>query len=144
MRAVSGEHREETQPMKEAYSQWIREYLSVNKSVLGRCMDAVGKMREEFPELQEVRGHVYCQWGKRGHVWCKTEDGEIVDPTQSQFPGLVQYEPWEPGMEVRAGKCMNCGTDIWVSVQTLSEKPPCKSSCSEECEQELMAYYNTL
>jgi hypothetical protein len=124
------------------YSEWIAAYVERhNGAVLGLCRQAVVEMRETFPELTEVRGHVYCAWGKRGHAWLVDPAGEIVDPTRAQFPGIIQYEPWKPGDEVRVGKCMECGDDIWRPIQSLDEDPGHASVCSKECEDALMAEY---
>ena len=94
-------------------------------------------MVKQFPELTIVKGHVEdLQWGRRSHIWLKTAEGEIVDPTVAQFPSVMEYEEWEPGDEVRVGKCMECGEEIWRSVQTLDvEDPGCRRPyfCSEEC-----------
>lgn len=116
-----------------AYSEWIASYLERNRSTLGKCHSATSEMMTEFPELQLVKGHVYCPFGKRGHVWLKDPDGKVVDPTASQFGMVFDYEPWEPGMEVRVGRCMECGVDIWRAVDTLDEDHS-DCICSKECE----------
>jgi len=121
------------------YADWIARHETTHgSSVFGRCRESVVEMRAAFPELTEVRGHVWCTWGRRGHAWLVDGAGNIVDPTRAQFPGPVEYEPWKPGDTVRVGKCMNCGDDIWAPVQTLDAEPPRQSSCSPECETELM------
>lgn len=124
--------------MSDGYAGWIRGYEVRTPALLGRCRDAVVEMRSAFPELTEVRGHVFCAWGRRGHAWLVTSDGTIVDPTRGQFPGPVEYEPWKPGDTVRVGKCMNCGDEIWRPAQTLAEEPKRESACSGDCEAELM------
>ena len=126
------------------HAAWIEKYVAEQKGfVLGRCMEATAKMREAFPELKEVRGHVYTTWGKRSHVWLIDADGTIVDPTASQFRFIFQYEPWKPGDEVRVGKCMNCGSEIWRAVQSLTEDIITASSCSDECDDALTEAYAT-
>jgi hypothetical protein len=100
-------------------------------------------MVKAFPELTIVKGHVETlEWGRRGHMWLRMADGTIVDPTASQFPGILEYDEWKPGDEVRVGACMNCGEDIWRSVQTLDTEPYNPMVCSEECSVELEREFN--
>ena len=59
----------------------------------------------------------------------------IVDPTAAQFASpvsLEHYRAWKPGDEVKVGRCMWCGADIYRTVQKLGGAP--LSICSEECE----------
>jgi hypothetical protein len=120
------------------YVDWIADYARRHSSLLGMCRQATNEMKTAFPELHIVRGHVYTTWGQRGHFWCKTDDDEIVDPTAAQFSLIFDYEEWKPGTPVRIGKCMNCGEEIWEPVESLDGPIPHKSSCSAECERELM------
>ena len=114
--------------------EWIEAYLERHHGkVLGRCKEACQEMAKAFPDLRIARGHVYCVWGQRGHWWLVDRDGAVVDPTASQFPGIFEYDEWEPGKEVRVGKCMECGEEIWRSVQTLDEHPGVVSFCDENC-----------
>jgi hypothetical protein len=129
------------------YAEWIEDYKTrIGDAILGTCQKAVDEMAAVFPELTKVSGHVYCPhpWGKRAHWWCTDPDGNIVDPTASQFPGIFEYEPWVPGTEVRVGKCMNCGEDIWQAVESLeeAEKVSGQCICSDACEREYRAYLN--
>lgn len=118
----------------ETYNAWIAQYVAAQKSTLGRCRDATAKMVEAFPELRIVLGYVHDGlWGKRGHAWCVDTDGKIVDPTASQFPALLEYDPWKPGDEVLIGKCMECGSQIWEAVESFDEARH-RSFCDEECE----------
>src|SRR5688572_29828181 len=107
--------------------------------VLGQCAKATQEMVEAFPELKRVPGHVYTiGWGKRAHWWCVAPDGEIVDPTVSQFVGAcVDYEPFEAGHEVRVGRCMNCGDDIYAVILVLDEPPPRPYFCGDHCSAEM-------
>lgn len=126
------------------YWAWIGEYVERHGgNPLGLCVNACKEMSEAFPELVTVRGHVYCSWGKRGHVWLTDPDGNIVDPTRAQFPDPIHYEPWAPGEEVRVGTCMNCGDGIWRALKTLDEDPGSPSACSPECLAELEHHYNS-
>lgn len=127
--------------MNEQYAAWIEAYvIQQDGKLLGKCHDAVEAMRTVFPELTIVRGHVHdAQWGKRGHFWLiditAGRSGEIVDPTASQFPMLIDYEPWRPGDDVRVGKCMECGEEIWTAMQDLNHPPRSRWFCTRECEE---------
>lgn len=117
------------------YEEWIAAYVEKKEGkLLGRCKEAVEEMVLAFPELKKVPGHVYCGWGRRGHWWCVTSDGKIVDPTVQQFDIVFEYEPWVPGTEVRVGKCMECGEEIWKAIQSLEEEPGRETFCSKDCE----------
>ena len=108
--------------MKPEYQRWITEYLvRIGGEPLGKCQEACKEMVTAFPELKKIRGHVHCPWGKRAHVWLEDTEGKIVDPTSSQFPYIFKYEVWKPGDEVRVGKCMNCGNEIWKSVSLTKQ-----------------------
>lgn len=100
-------------------------------------------MLSEFPELILVAGHIYdARYGKQAHWWLKTVDGDIIDPTASQFPLISHYEEWKPGDEVRVGKCMNCGITIWRKVTSLNG--PIYSCCSDECGQQVLTDLNQI
>jgi hypothetical protein len=124
------------------YHQWIDKWLETNRAY-GRCKEAVDEMAEAYPELTKVPGHAWTEWGQRAHWWLTTPEGEIIDPTESQFPGgVAEYAPWEPGTECQVGKCMNCGWEIWEPVEDLENPPPRKSICSDECAKAFEAYLN--
>lgn len=122
------------------HQEWIEDWLSKNHA-LGRCEEASKEMAAAFDDLTIVKGHVYCAWGKRGHWWLTTSDGTIVDPTASQFVALFSYEIWKPGDEIRIGKCMNCGAEIWESVQSI-DRDYRKELCGEFCAREFEEYMN--
>lgn len=127
------------------YEEWISDYCKKNNNILlGKCKEAVKLMCKEFPELRQVTGHVYTSWGKRSHFWCEDPGGEIIDPTAAQFTAVFEYEEWKSGDEVCVGKCMNCGEQIWKSVESLDENVPRKSTCSKICEKELIEYYRNI
>ena len=114
------------------YAKWIAE--NVKGSALGRCKEVSLEMQKAFPELLLVRGHYYDPvWGERMHWWLKTEDGEIIDPTKSQFPskGEAPYIEWIEGSKEPVGKCMNCGEYCYDDPNV----------CSTECSELLMARY---
>lgn len=109
------------------YDSWIVSFLEEHNPN-GLCKLAVDQMSEEFPELRKVRGHVHCSWGKRAHWWLEDPEGNIVDPTASQFPLISRYEHWDSSKELKLGKCLNCGEIIWGKV---NEGP--QQFCSPEC-----------
>lgn len=118
------------------YAEWITAYERRHEGkLLGRCREAATEMAAAFPELRIARGHAtVLSWGIRGHWWLVAPNGAIVDPTKSQFPLVLDYEEWTPGDEVRVGKCMECGEEIWAALESLDEPPPHKTFCDENCE----------
>ena len=116
--------------MQQAYENWI----AVNvKDTYGNCVFVTLQMQKAFPSLIRVRGHYHCPvWGKRPHWWLKTDSGEIVDPTASQFPsqGGGRYVEWVEGSEEPTGKCLNCGDYVYRF----------STHCSEKCEQETRVF----
>jgi len=92
--------------VKTSYERWIARYLerfTCPAATLGRCREASVEIARAFPELRVVRGHVRCAWGRRGHWWTVTPDGEIVDPTAAQFTcGIDAYEEYRPGHTARS------------------------------------------
>ncbi len=123
------------------YEEWIIKYTKNNIS-RGFCGSAVKEMQKQFPELIIVRG--FClniPYGKSEHWWLVTPKGEIVDPTANQFLNVVEYIEYKEGMEIRVGKCINCGCDIYDT--TLF---PDKSTqiCGIECEEELAKEFEKL
>lgn len=127
--------------MKSKYENWISDYLDRTEFVLGECKKATQEMKEAFPELEIVKGHVYTSWGRRGHWWLTGPDGDVVDPTVTQFGVVFEYEPWEPGGEVYVGKCMNCGEEVWQCVDSLDvdHRLGFSGVCSALCEREMIA-----
>lgn len=106
---------------KAQYARWIETYVQAhNCYVRGLCVSAVKEMIAAFPELKPDLGFV--GWGE--HAWCVAPDGEIVDPTASQF--AIQppvYVPWTPGTSVSAGRCgnPNCGESLRVYPRTREQ-----------------------
>lgn len=126
--------------MDERYREFIDQNYASYEQCYGRCHEASARMKESFPELNIVKGWVFCSWGRRDHSWLETVDGEKIDPTGKQFPGwpMLIYEAWQSGMEVCVGRCMNCGNDIYRVVQSLDPDDPANdvgdtSICSDEC-----------
>lgn len=116
--------------MKAEYQQWITDNVT---DAYGTCAEVTQKMQLAFPELFRVRGHYFCLvWGERAHWWLETEDGEIVDPTVSQFPsgGMGEYEQWIEGDQEPSGVCPNCSSYCYDG----------DTCCSEKCGLEYAAY----
>jgi len=124
------------------YEDWIDAYEREN-DVLGRCQEATEEMVKAFPELRRVPGHVETGlWGRRAHWWL-TDGTRTIDPTRAQFinaGGILAYKPFVPGDKVRAGACMDCGAEIWVSVQSIDDSPPRSTFCSPACELSFIEY----
>ncbi len=125
-------------PDPKDYTTWIASYIdSVGgpAKTYGKCGAATASMVEAFPELRAVAGHVETGWGRRSHWWCMTPDGTILDPTAGQFPGgIFSYEEFKEGDDLRLGRCMNCGDEIWGPMG----KGICSSMCSRECAEVFM------
>lgn len=128
-----------------SYAEWIANYVKRHPRTYGLCGSACKEMRAVFPELVEVPG--WCNG--REHVWLVDPEGNIVDPTASQFGDPVmdgfglEYRAWKPGDEVRVGRCMNCGEDIYAEVENLKDGGKShRSVCSDDCASELEAEFN--
>lgn len=120
-----------------AYNNWIKQNIT---NTYGQCAEATLAMQQAFPELTRVRGHYYdCLWGQREHWWLVTKDGQIVDPTKSQFPskGFGTYTKLPDDTPEPSGICMNCGDYCYYH-----KDPKAYSSshfCSQRCEALVMA-----
>jgi len=124
--------------MNPEYAAWIAAFAKRHHDRLyGTCQSATREMVETFPELKAIPGHVMvAPAGRVEHWWCVTPQGEIVDPTAGQFgAGVGEYIPWTPGTQVRVGRCMNCGEDIYKAVEALGGDREC--ICSPECHREM-------
>ena len=122
------------------YDEWIADWASKQRIIRGACGRAVNAMVEAFPELKRVAGWVIFTGGSSEHFWCVAPDGSIVDPTFSQFSGkLLRYQEFQPGDEVRVGRCLNCGDGIFAQIQGLDDRSAARSVCTPECAQALEA-----
>lgn len=128
--------------MKEKYKEWVKEYIDRTPFLLGKCHAASAEMRAAFPELQEKKGYVQTlAWGEREHVWMVDEEGNIVDPTEGQFPhGALSYREWVPGALTLVGRCMECGDQIWRCVDSLEGER--HYFCGSDCEKSAEIAYN--
>jgi hypothetical protein len=122
------------------YAEWTKEYVAKHKGfVRGKCRDATNKMVKAFPELRQVCGFVYCDWGREQHFWCVAPDGRVIDPTKSQYRAVFDYEELDLNKasdraRIPTGVCMNCGDDVYAGDQT----------CSDHCYDEIALEYNML
>lgn len=118
------------------YAAWIHEHVPTPEAAFGNCRYISGLMTEFFPELRQVRGFYHCtEWGRRGHWWCVTSDGAIVDPTALQFPsaGRGDYEEFTGSDdELATGTCYECGEDVFMG----------RTFCSSACESTAVAELN--
>jgi hypothetical protein len=111
---------------RDRYLAWIAE--NVEGSGYGECEQIAGAMARAFPEELEVRKGFFFDavWGRRGHWWCRTRDGRIVDPTARQHPtgallpedgsdyeDLTDATPEQMAERVPTGRCMECGDDVY-------------------------------
>ncbi len=94
--------------MDERYRKWIDEWLLENDPH-SRALKATLQMQKAFPELTRVQGHVDIVYSERAeeHWWLIDSDGEIIDPTASQYSKIVGYYEWGPGDDLY--ECINCG-----------------------------------
>ena len=116
------------------YDPWIHENVSDYQAAYGKCADITQRMVEAFPELTRVRGHYYCPcWGEREHWWLTDLEGDIVDPTKSQFPshGHGAYVPRDESQPEPTGKCPNCGDYCYNGDYCCSES--CGSAFVASC-----------
>ena len=73
--------------MKPSYIEWIKENYPTKDSCINRCANAVAEMVAYFNELTVQVGIANGVY----HCWCKDSSGDIVDPTLTQFDGVVNY-----------------------------------------------------
>ena len=99
----------------------------------GKCKEECEKLILEQPNLELVRGYYYeYSWGdkaKQQHWWCKDLEGNIIDPTASQFPsGGIEdfYEEFTGVVE-----CEECGQGIKEEeAYMMGRFPVCSSECA--------------
>jgi hypothetical protein len=102
--------------------------MDYDYSLRGKCKELSEALIVEDPTLTLVRGYYHCPfWGKQEHWWCKSEDGNIIDPTKDQFPskGIGEYEEFNGICE-----CETCGKEVPEEKVQFAGRYPC---CSYEC-----------
>jgi hypothetical protein len=122
--------------MDQKYQRWINDHKREHgvDGLVNRCCISSQEMKDAFPELLIIKGHVEnLEVGRQEHWWCETIDGTIVDPTVVQFvaPEKLEYFPFKPGDIIRVGKCAYCCDDINKPVQTLDG--PFEHFCDDYC-----------
>jgi len=121
--------------MNLSYKEWVAAYLSRVGDPLQKCAEATLEMQEAFPELRRVRGVVRMVLDPDGakrpwpHWWLVAPEGDIVDPTGEQFPGLIVYEEADEEDPI-VGRCANCGEYYTRSQST--QGIVCSETCSIE------------
>jgi hypothetical protein len=114
--------------MDEKYQNWIIDNCyAISSMVRGRCQEICESMQFVFPELILTKGLI---WGtdvdgyrkSYPHWWLKTSEGEIIDPTVSQFD-FIRMKTYDEAKGEVTGKCMNCGGMCYDN----------KSFCSDIC-----------
>lgn len=70
------------------YDAWIEKFIAEGREIHGMCCSTCELMQMDFPELVLHGGYVQTALGTDLHYWLETPDGEIIDPTESQFGGL--------------------------------------------------------
>lgn len=121
--------------MNEKYKKWIEENYPNKDKAHRNCYNATLRMHGVFPELTRVRGHVIeliVGAHMHPHWWLVDSEGNIIDPTASQFIGPLEYFPWDENQPEPTGKCPNCGEYCYDN----------SFCCSEECSDEYVRYLN--
>ena len=116
--------------MANKYKEWIEKNVI---DPLGECQKYSELMSANFPELKLVRGYYICIiWGSREHWWLQDENGNVIDPTASQFPskGLGEYIEWDESRKEPTGMCPNCGGYAYDD----------NTCCSERCHSQYASY----
>jgi len=118
--------------MDSKYTEWIKQFNTDNPNTKSMCNEATDKMISEFPELNQIRGHVIStlRYDQVPHWWCTDNDGNVLDPTEKQFGQIVAYYPHDESLPEPTGKCPNCGEYCYNG----------KTLCCKDCETEYLAY----
>jgi hypothetical protein len=124
-------------PIKQQYRNWINNYIQKNNgNVKNHCTFATSEMIKAFPELKREKGYVWVitDFGSKSdeHWWCIDPDGNIVDPTASQYREVCFYEPYNEKDHgpLPTGKCMDCGEYVYDN----------NTFCNKTCEKLTMFY----
>lgn len=110
------------------YQAWID--ANAPRDAKGKCREVAERMVRQFPEL----GVYGCyEADGRGHAWCLTPEGKVVDPTAHQFAGgggEYDYSGAEPAENLPIGRCLNCG-ELCYSTEDRHDREFCSSGCRE-------------
>lgn len=121
--------------MKPEYKEWIDNRIKTYADAYGYCDKIVSEMILAFPELRRAYGRTFDGlWGPRWHAWCVTPDGEIVDPTVSQFPDHLGGYKEIAETQLPVGVCANCGEEYY----TYYDGTVCDESCGNAFLRSLM------
>lgn len=126
--------------METKYESWISDYLILmNYEVLGECKNACTQMKKFFPELTITNGFVQSPLleNEEGleHWWLKDKEGNIIDPTRSQYEYVepityIEIDDNHPARNMPRNKCPNCGKYFYGTGYL----------CSDKCEKEYIDY----
>lgn len=114
--------------MEDKYKKWISAYQERVGDVTRKCKSATLEMQESFPCLIRKRGTVLIPFSNRRpvHWWLEAPNGDIIDPTESQFGCILEYFERDETQPEPIGKCLECGADIYPGA-------PSGNTCSIEC-----------
>ena len=118
--------------MKIKYNLWIENFIKENSKTRGLCGIATEQMVKTFPDLKRVRGHVQDALITKPieHWWCIDYEGNIIDPTASQFNFIISYDERNESLPEPTGECPNCGEYCYNN----------HFCCCKKCEKEYAAY----
>lgn len=95
----------------------------------GKCVDACEAMLLVFPELRRVNGVVFAKGNPDNpctrypkeypHAWLVDKEGNIVDPTASQFSLIGDIYYREIDVARKVSKCIGCGTFFHVDTSPM-------------------------
>jgi hypothetical protein len=125
------------------YQEWMR--INVPQTFDGQlreCTRYVPLMAQAFLELIVCKGVVSSADnpdnignGRKEypHMWLKTAEGVIIDPTVKQFDALGKLDYREFPKETTAlARCCNCGKYFTANIHGVV--------CSRECQKEYAVY----
>lgn len=100
-----------------------------------RCEYWSKEMVKAFPELKRIRGYfVIHNVNRIPHWWLEDVDGNVIDPTSSQFllSNDCSYEGLDETISQPTGKCINCGEFCYTQ----------EAFCSDTCAEKLLMLYS--
>ena len=116
--------------MVDEYNKWIiSKNLDDKKKSLGNCLNYTKMMHNEYPWLRSKYGTVVTLEGDFKHHWLVDVNGEIVDPTKSQFSKILEYIVDDNPYDVK--KCMNCGSLFEYDNNHKYTNLSCSKNCYE-------------
>ena len=100
-----------------------------------QCLEFSKKFAEKFG-LKVVPGFYEINDYPHEHWWCVDDNGQVIDPTATQFSKGGTYSPHSEGKhKARIGACPECGTDLFEGDGDF---------CGEECFDSYVRYCNSV